>query len=534
MDVKNNVKNILIVDDDADMCDELKEALHQNNFAITLANTAAEAREELLKTEFDLAILDVYLPDSTGIELAKKIREDNSTTSILMITGYASLDSCLDAWDAGALKFIQKPLDPAKLKSAVNEALRIRDEEERRIRRERKLEKQGLTDFLTGLYNKRYFNDWLATEIRSAKRYGYSFSLAMADIDFFKSVNDVYGHISGDILLKSFAEFLKNHIRESDVLARYGGEEFLILLNRTNKNGSLAFAEHLRASVEANFFSARGKKLKLTVSIGVSSFPEDGLTAKNLMDASDWALDKAKIAGRNRVASAGGIAGQASERIGKDAPEPGADEMRGKLSDIVKRANKTVLESVRAFAREVDMRDHYYDGHLDEIAATAGMIGDKLSLSDREIDNIRIAAALRDLGKVSLPDHILDKRGKLTKSEEDLMKMHPLMGADIVNFIPRFKDIAPLILFHHEMFNGQGYCNGLKGKEIPVGARVVAVADAYHALISDRPYRKAYTREEAIHIVKKDSGKRFDPQVVGAMVETLRSEGSTDEKRAGN
>jgi diguanylate cyclase (GGDEF)-like protein len=516
-----SMKRVIIVDDDAGMCEELKEALQQENLEITLANTAADALEQFRKTGFDLAILDVNLPGSTGIELARKLTEDHSETSIIVITGYASLDCCLEAWDAGAVSFIEKPLNPEELGSAVQEALERQAEERRRSRKVRRLEKSAMTDFRTGLYNHRYFNDRLAAEIRSARRHHYKFSVAIADIDFFKSVNDVYGHLGGDAVLRKFARLLEETVRKSDVLARYGGEEFLLLLNHTDKEGALAFAEHLRDSVDNRFFRVGEKKVKLTVSVGVSTFPEDGVTMKSLMDASDRALEKAKVAGGNRV-SAGSISGESENKAGQKMKVAEADEMKEKLSDMVKRANRTVLESLRAFAREVNMRDHYSDSHLDEIASTAGMIADRLSLPAHEVENVKIAATLRDLGKAGVPDYILDKPGKLSEDERQLMEKHPRTGADIVQFIPGFRDVEPMVLYHHEMFGGGGYCTGLKGKQIPVGARIVSVADAYHALISDRPYRKAYTGKKAREIVRQDSGRRFDPAIIDAMEAVMR------------
>jgi len=176
---------------------------------------------------------------------------------------------------------------------------------------------------------------------------------------------------------------------------------------------------------------------------------------------------------------------------------------------------------VFAFAKTIELKDHYTGEHVEKTVQYAVAIAEGLSLPAYEVEKIREAAILHDLGKIGISEDILLKRKKLTKREYNIIKKHPQIGVDIIRPIHALHDLIPYILYHHERWNGQGYPHGLKGKEIPLGARIVAVADVYQALISNRPYREAYCEEEALKIVKDLAGSDFDPEVVETFLKVL-------------
>jgi putative nucleotidyltransferase with HDIG domain len=182
------------------------------------------------------------------------------------------------------------------------------------------------------------------------------------------------------------------------------------------------------------------------------------------------------------------------------------------------------MESIFAFAKTIEMRDHYTGDHADSTVHYATQIARALRLDQAEIDHVRQAAILHDLGKIGISDKILLKRSKLTKKDFDEIKKHPQIAADIVRPIRFMKDIIPLILYHHEKWNGSGYPAGLKGPSIPVGARIISIADVYQALTSDRPYRKAYSKKDAMKILKESMGLHFDPKIVKIFLKILRQE----------
>jgi diguanylate cyclase (GGDEF)-like protein len=345
----------------------------------------------------------------------------------------------------------------------------------------------------------------------------------MLDIDYFKSINDVYGHPYGDIILKELAWYLKDFARPVDIVTRYGGEEFVIVLPDTNKSGAIVFGQRLLDAIGNHLFDPEGKAIKLKVSMGLASFPEDGSdagTTTGLINSADKALLNAKEKGGNRLCAFKEIDKDIVERGGKET----VGELREKLSKMSDRVNRTLLESVYAFAKTISAKDSYTGEHAENMVSIVIKIGEKLNLSSAVIEILGQAAILHDLGKVGVPDDILHKKEKLTKEEYEIIKKHPQTGAEIIRPIHFLDQLVPIILYHHERFDGLGYSAGLRGKEIPLGARIVAVADVYQALVSDRPYRKAYSEKEALDIIREGSGTQFDPEIVDVFMQIKDSE----------
>ena len=346
----------------------------------------------------------------------------------------------------------------------------------------------------------------------------------MLDIDYFKSINDVYGHQYGDMILKEFAKYLKNFARAIDIVTRYGGEEFVTVLPDTNKDGAIVFGERLLDAIGKHTFDSEGNKIRLKASIGIASFPEDGSetgTASGLISSADKALLNAKEKGGNKLCTFKDT-GKDIKNIVEKGGKGNVDELRKKLSKMSDRVNRTLLESIYAFAKTMQAKDYYTGEHAENMVSIVTKISEKLNLSSAEIENLKHAAILHDLGKVGVPDDILHKNGKLTKEEYEIIKKHPQTGAEIIRPIHFLNKLIPIILYHHERFDGLGYSAGLKGKEIPLGARIVAIADVYQALVSDRSYRKAYDKKEALEIIREGSGTQFDPEIVNVFMQIIR------------
>ena len=184
---------------------------------------------------------------------------------------------------------------------------------------------------------------------------------------------------------------------------------------------------------------------------------------------------------------------------------------------------RTVMEFVHALAKAVKAKDKYTEKHSELMSRIAVELAKCLNLSEEDIETVRLGAMLHDLGKIGINESILLKPGKLTKEEYELVKQHPQIGAEIVRTVHALKGAIPLILYHHERYNGSGYLKGLKGEEIPIGARIIGIADVYHALRSDRPYRKAYSKEKALEIIKKGAGNQFDPKLVDIFLNLVKN-----------
>jgi len=516
--------DILIVDDDPAMLETLRDILSEEGYTITCVRTATLAEEEIKKKFYNLALIDLNLPDGKGLELLRLIKNASSESAVIIFTGYASLESAVSALNEGAFAYLQKPLNMEEVKISIQRALdmqRLSFDNKKMMNR---LEEISLTDTRTGLYNYRYLMERLTSEVKRARRYVFPLSVLMLDLDYFKSINDVYGHQYGDRILKELADYLRGFVRGGDIVARYGGEEFVILLPDTNKKGAVIFCERLLAGMGSHVFDPRGKKIKLKISVGIANFPEDGVTtgtAPGLLDVADRALLRAKESGGNRLATCECVRRDVKDGVNKNEMKD-IEEARKKLSKMARRANQSLVESIYALAKMIEAKDQYSGTHSEDMVFIVTEIGKRMKLSREEIENLKHAAILHDLGKVGIPDKILHKGGKLSVKEYQLLKKHPQIGAEIIRPFHILKEVIPIILYHHERFDGLGYSAGLKGKEIPLGARITAIADVYHALVSARPYRNAYSNKEALGIVEGGAGTQFDPEIVKLFLEIMK------------
>jgi diguanylate cyclase (GGDEF)-like protein len=390
-----------------------------------------------------------------------------------------------------------------------------------------KLQKLTLVDPHTELFNLRYLSGALNKEFSLAQRYGYSLSLVMMDIDFFKSINDAYGLEFGNLVLKQFVEMLKKTVRLGDTVIRYAGEEFIIVCPKTDRKNAMHLSERLLDALTVKSFGDKEHKVKVKLSIGVASFPEDNiLKSKSLISAADYILEKAKADGGNRAYSYVHLTEK--PKPNSNLSEEGDASLillKNKINQLSRETNQSVVDAVFAFAKTIKLKDQYTGDHVENTvhyaAETARALG---NISQQDIQRIKQAAVLHDLGKIGISDEILLKNGKLTKKEYDEIKKHPLIARDILQPIHSLQDIIPLILYHHERWDGKGYPSGLKKEQIPIGARIIALADVYHALISNRPYRKAFSKPEAIKIIEDGVGKNFDPDIAKTFLRIVRQE----------
>jgi diguanylate cyclase (GGDEF)-like protein len=295
---------VAIVDDDVAIRRLVKLYLRRSGYEISEYSTAEEAREALAQVPWELAILDRRLPDLDGAALchALKSNPDLKLRYIIMLTGEDEQDDKVTGLDLGADDYITKPFQPAELMARIRAAKRIVDLQNELLETNRRLELLSITDGLTKLFNHRHFQDELARAFEESQRYQRPLSLAVVDLDFFKKVNDTYGHAVGDEVLKSISHIFQESIRSTDLAARYGGEEFAVMMPETDLGEAIIFAEKIRALVEEKPIRSQGGDIHATVSIGVSSVPQSRIhSAKELIVAADKALYRAKKNGRNQV-----------------------------------------------------------------------------------------------------------------------------------------------------------------------------------------------------------------------------------------
>jgi diguanylate cyclase (GGDEF)-like protein len=295
---------ILIVDDSRLIAHVAKTMLTKRGHEIIVAQDGKAGLEAAKSEKPDIILLDVIMPIMDGYEVCEHLKEDDSTKEIpiIMVTSKAEAADKVKGLEMGALDYVTKPFDEGELIARVNIHLRLRELYEAVQEQNRQLQEMANRDGLTGLYNHRYFHEQLSQDFLRAKRYHENLSCVLFDIDFFKKFNDTYGHQTGDIVLKALASVVQHATRESDLAARYGGEEFALILYHTDGPAAYEAAERLRTMVESHEVQDNGNVLRVTISIGVATFPHERVhDSKELVDYADQALYKAKDNGRNRV-----------------------------------------------------------------------------------------------------------------------------------------------------------------------------------------------------------------------------------------
>ena len=362
------------------------------------------------------------------------------------------------------------------------------------------LERQATTDPITGLLNHRYGHVSLDEAFQRASSRGDPLSILLGDIAGFKLFNDTYGHALGDEVLRLVAGVLRQMVGDSGILSRYGGDTFLVILPGADKAAASAFADRLAAAIgEIEFQASDGTRVPISLALGLASFPEDTESKDHLLAVADAATYEAK--------RLGGIDRQGPRLVA--AGEERAESVFGALDSLV---------------QAIEYRDRYTKTHSDLVAEYAAKLSLQAGLSDEAVRAIRIAGVLHDVGKLIVPDDILKKPGPLTAEEYDVIKRHPLVGEMLIREAPFLEDVIQAVGCHHESYDGSGYPRGLRGEEIPLLGRVMAIADAYSAMSLDRPYRRALSSDEIIAELLAGAGTRFDARLVSIFVDMLKAE----------
>ncbi len=351
-------------------------------------------------------------------------------------------------------------------------------------------------DPLTGLLNRRGFEEVFDLEIERCRRAETPLSLVVADIDRFKSVNEAHGHGAGDAALRNVGDLICRAKRRFDSAARVGGEEFAIVVPDTDEHGAYMLAERIRTSVD--------KDARLTLSLGVACSPLHGTTSDALLQSADHALYAAKRLGRNRsVISSAEVPGILA-RGAAAGREHGYVEVGALVS----------------LAESLDVRDSGHSAHCHRVGRFSELIARELGLAPDEVERIRLAGVLHDVGRVAVPEGVMEKSGPLTEEEWGWVRAHPSTGARLLETTD-IADVQDWIRLHHERPDGAGYPEGLNGEAVPLEARILAVADAYEAMTSDRPYRVALGADEAAEELRHGAGTQFDERVVEALLRVV-------------
>lgn len=374
------------------------------------------------------------------------------------------------------------------------------------------IQMQALTDGLTGLPNHGAIIERIEAELLHCQTTQCNCAIIFVDIDHFKSINDTWGHAAGDAALYAVGQHLRKGIRKDDSIGRYGGEEFAILLSNIEQSEAFDVAERLRCSIAEEpclWQREEGQPvihIPLTASFGLACYPLDGLIARELLDTADAAMYTAKHTGRNRVC----LPDEVDVALLKES----------KTRQLSQYTEQNILQTISTMAT---YHDQETQAHANRVMRLAEATMRVLGRSEDEIVLVRLAAQLHDIGKIGIPEAILHKPGSLTEEEWEIMRSHPQIGQQILTQAKgQFGLVSHIVVAHHERWDGEGYPYRLAQQEIPLGARILSVIDAYDAMTSSRPYREALSDEIARAELQHCAGSQFDPRVVDAFLQVLQ------------
>jgi diguanylate cyclase (GGDEF)-like protein len=408
-----------------------------------------------------------------------------------------------------------------------------------------KLQQQSITDGLTGIKTRRFFWESLSAEWKRASRSGRAFSVVLIDLDKFKDVNDTLGHFEGDLVLARVGRLLEQKSRQSNVVARYGGDEFIVLMPETGPDQAQVLAERLRQWIATDPMLAEHS---ITGSFGVASFPTHGFSIEDIIRVADAGMYVSKRSGGNRVSAAEEFA--ESEQFAAQRQQisayiegflqrehNGPEHLEELTSMLVKLCggeddcNVALLrESIEILSRAAESRELHTSGHGDLVARYTEIIARALHLPPEETSDLVYAARVHDVGKIFVPERILNKPGPLSDDEFFLVRMHARVGAEVVSVLPNSGMMKQAVEHHHERFDGSGYPNGSKGEQIPLWARIIGLADAYANMLTEQSISAARTPEQALDELAKMSGTRFDGMLVRLLLRELKAEQASSPK----
>lgn len=382
-------------------------------------------------------------------------------------------------------------------------------------------------DSLTNLYSHRKFHELLSQELSYAETSKTKVSVLIFDINDMCQINRDYGHSKGDEVIQVVANKINENIKKQDIAARYGGDKISVILRNMNAEEAKYMAEYLTYSLSCCLVDDIGPVNR--VSVGIATYPDDSMDKEKLLILAEQAVlvskTKGYTNGRSTIVSSqdydfwddaalnsfATVMAKRHSRLGINFEEALVEQFQNENIS----SQNHLIEVVTSLASAIDAKDEYTKDHSASVSRYSVALARAINLSEKEVEQIKLGALLHDVGKIGIPEDVLTKPSGLTDSEFKVIQSHPTIGVEkILEPNPLLHDLIPIVKYHHEQWNGKGYPCGLKGEEIPLAARIVAVADTYHALISDRPYRKGMSVEKACSILEEGAGIQWDKELV--------------------
>lgn len=464
--------NIMIIDDSPIERKMIGEIIRKRLQSVNIfeVDNGMDISDKLLKNNIHVCILDIIMPTKNGFEVLNEIKEDVNLMDVPVIvcTGTSDKQAIEKALSLGAYDYFSKPLSEEAMKISL--PLKVKNAIDLMIRKE-EIIYLSYHDKLTGLYNRRYSEENIR---RIDTERNLPIALIMGDVNGLKLTNDAFGHEAGDILLKKIADIIKDECREDEIAARIGGDEFLILLPKT----SIAEAENIINRIKDKCSNAKKYPIKPSISFGYSV--KEHMT-EDIMNAYKVAEDRM---------------------------------YNNKLTES-KSIRNSIISTLIKILHE---RSPGIEAHSNRLKELSSEMGKELGLTIEQTDNLKLLALLHDIGITAISDYIIEKNTGLTLEEERILRSHCEIGYRIANSLPDITPIAIDILSHHEMWDGSGYPQGLKGESIPLNSRIISVLDTYDSMSSKD---ETVSKNKAIDFIRNNAGIYFDPKIVSAFLKIL-------------
>ncbi len=478
---------ILVVDDEKVILDIISDFLGSEGYRVVTASSGDEAIQHLDNEEFDLVLTDLKMPGMSGMELLEEVKSRYIRPYVIVMTGYGTVESAVECLKKGAFDYIQKPFKMREVESIVSRALK-----------QHRLEEENIQ----------------LKEIANLYRVSEAMNSTLSLPEILDTILDTVIHeIDADAVaiheLTEQGEWNFMACRTAPGMGEHEGNKIIGEINGNEVIHGLTEGSHLLLPAEEaeKYFRRKPEVEKFYYFLSVPLRIKSRITGL----VSAYSFNPRRKFLKGHAVLQGILAGRAGMAI--------------ENARLYERMKKVFQETIQSLAIALEAKDPYTSGHTKRVTEYAVMIAKGMGLSEEEVERITRAALLHDIGKIGVRLHSLNKKDGLTSEEYEMFKQHTIQGRLILEPIKFLSDIIPMVELHHEKYDGSGYPYGLSGEDIPLGARILNVADSFDAMTSDRPYRRSLSRKRAIEELHKNAGAQFDPKVVEVFIEELKKAG---------
>jgi diguanylate cyclase (GGDEF)-like protein/putative nucleotidyltransferase with HDIG domain len=544
---------ILIIDPDTEFRSHVAAWLSEQGIHCLQTGGLTEAMAILERKPIKAIISELVFPDSSGLDLLRILTDRNQEIPVIYLTAQGELEWAKTAIRRGAFEYYEKPIELKKLLDILRKALREMfyfGPERRRSALSLQVERIDPTarDELTGLASHHYVLETLPGLYDQCYRQGKPLTLCLIDIEGFRQFNTRQGISAGDLLLIEIGRRLRQIVRTRDIVGRYGNDEFLLVLPGADQKSTHGLMERILKNFQKKKWPTVAENLDVHMCVGVVEVNrEENIDSMEFLDRAIEAVYHAKFQGPDSiVAWRPSLSREAPFEIDLEQPDRPVPDyesiniMMWRFRDLTRRLANVTTESLRLLVAAVEARDPYTKHHSVRVADFARCMAMELGLPEAQVRVIHSASLLHDIGKIGVPDAILTKPQKLTGQETDLIRQHPIIAVNILEQARFFVAELPLIKHHHEWYNGNGYPDGLQGESIPLGARIIQVADSSEAMLARRSYKAPFDVGHTLDQIVKGSGEQFDAEIAALAVRLIKEGlldqiwGSTGKSASGN